>query len=498
MKNIVGQVPRGDNFFRRDEIINKIYQRLDANAHLYLFATRRMGKTAILRHLEDQPRTGYEFKYLITESINHPITYLNELAKTLQRFNHLGKRTVQFIREWLPKLRWSLFENEVEVGFIWEKHHDLFKEFKNFVKNLNTESKKVVVIIDNFPQMIQNIANKHGADTAKQFLQFNHEIRQLANSNLGFIFTGSTNLSTVTKKTVNKELEATQTISDLTPIEIPPFSRSEATTLVTQLLEEASINYQPDAIEKLLQHLGSFHPSDLQLAVQEIIDEFESNGQVINSSAIKRKFTKMLHLHKDNHFEHYYQSLKTFTQTIKDLKNILIPPLSNSQATTLVTQLLDKAGVAYQPDTSEELLRYLGFFHPFYLQLAVQEIIDEFESTGRTIDSPAVERALNKILHRRNDHYFEHDYQHLKTVLAAIDFQLALAILNALATHEHGLNRTQIKELAIGVDNLDFVLHFLEFDGYLSKGESEMAGKTIYHFTSPILRKWWKLRVVDA
>jgi hypothetical protein len=62
MKNVVGPVPRGKNFFPRKELTDKIYQRLDANAHLYLAAPRRMGKTAIMRHLEDQPRTGYEFK----------------------------------------------------------------------------------------------------------------------------------------------------------------------------------------------------------------------------------------------------------------------------------------------------------------------------------------------------------------------------------------------------------------------------------------------------
>jgi len=30
MKNIVGAVPRGNNFFPREDLINKIYKRLDA------------------------------------------------------------------------------------------------------------------------------------------------------------------------------------------------------------------------------------------------------------------------------------------------------------------------------------------------------------------------------------------------------------------------------------------------------------------------------------
>jgi hypothetical protein len=46
------------------------------------------------------------------------------------------------------------------------------------------------------------------------------------------------------------------------------------------------------------------------------------------------------------------------------------------------------------------------------------------------------------------------------------------------------------------MSNHSFVLDFLKFDGYLS--ESKIADKIIYHFTPPILRKWWKLRVVNA
>lgn len=40
MKNIVGQTPRGQDFFPRDAIINRIYRRLDGGAHIFLAAPR--------------------------------------------------------------------------------------------------------------------------------------------------------------------------------------------------------------------------------------------------------------------------------------------------------------------------------------------------------------------------------------------------------------------------------------------------------------------------
>jgi AAA+ ATPase superfamily predicted ATPase len=68
MKNIVGQVPRGDDFFPRGKIVNLIYRRLNSGANVYMAAPRRVGKTAIMRHLEDNPRENCEFQYIITES----------------------------------------------------------------------------------------------------------------------------------------------------------------------------------------------------------------------------------------------------------------------------------------------------------------------------------------------------------------------------------------------------------------------------------------------
>ena len=58
MKNIVGQTPRGDDFFKRDNIVKKIYRRLEAGNHLFLSAPRRAGKTSIMRYLEDYPQEG--------------------------------------------------------------------------------------------------------------------------------------------------------------------------------------------------------------------------------------------------------------------------------------------------------------------------------------------------------------------------------------------------------------------------------------------------------
>ncbi len=59
MKNIVGQTPRGRNFFPRPKLMKLLDRRLASGANVYMAAPRRMGKTAIMRYLEDNPQDAY-------------------------------------------------------------------------------------------------------------------------------------------------------------------------------------------------------------------------------------------------------------------------------------------------------------------------------------------------------------------------------------------------------------------------------------------------------
>jgi uncharacterized protein len=76
MKNIVGQTPRGADFYPREAIVNRIYRRLDSGNHLYLSAPRRSGKTSIMLAMEDNPRAGYIFTYL--NQFTHPAPLVEE------------------------------------------------------------------------------------------------------------------------------------------------------------------------------------------------------------------------------------------------------------------------------------------------------------------------------------------------------------------------------------------------------------------------------------
>ena len=95
MKNMVGQTPRGENFFIREKLIRLLYRRLDAGANLYVAAPRRMGKTAILRYLEDNSDDNYNAIYMTTESIANAETFFQVVLNELFKSSAVGKLQAQ-------------------------------------------------------------------------------------------------------------------------------------------------------------------------------------------------------------------------------------------------------------------------------------------------------------------------------------------------------------------------------------------------------------------
>ncbi|MCZ6872445.1 MAG: hypothetical protein O7G88_02785 [bacterium] len=306
MRNIVGQTPRGDDFFPRDTIANRIYRRLSAGENVYLAAPRRVGKTAIMRHLEDKPRENYEFKYIITESVDNATDYFKRLLESLHRLKSLPRKSLDAIGGFLRKIKGVKIGLE-GVGFELDnaEKSEYFAELKGLMEKLDTGGTKVVIMIDEFPQTVKNILEKNDAEAAKQFLQLNREIRHLRNENVGFILTGSIGLPMVAE-----QLDATVHINDLSVIEVPPLNRQEARAFTTRLLNYENVRHAHDAIDYLLDKIEWFVPFHIQLVVQELIDEHLDTGEPVNNATVDNAFDKIADRRNDIYFAHYYSRLK--------------------------------------------------------------------------------------------------------------------------------------------------------------------------------------------
>jgi uncharacterized protein len=363
MKNIVGAVPRGANFFPRHDIINLIYKKLETNRHINIEAPRRVGKSAIMYYLSDNPRDGYDFKYTITQSIDDSEMFFKELLEQLKEFKSATEKTKSLIKAAIGNIQgFTVMGQGVTIKNI-EKSTYL-NECKLIVKNYTTSNnQKIILMIDEFPQTVENINKAKGELEAKKFLWSNRELQQSSGENIHFIYTGSIGL-----KPLCNRLGASDAINTLGTLKIPPLRVEEANQLCKLILETENIQYADDAISYLLKQIHWLIPFHIQLVLQELIDGYymgEEKSVVCDSiDRVIDKLTKKNSQCFDQYHEHIIKVYPKVT-----IEYIFIKALLNklSQIDTLTKDEVHQLAIANEVlegiDRIINHLEYDGYIH---------------------------------------------------------------------------------------------------------------------------------------
>lgn len=174
-------------------------------------------------------------------------------------------------------------------------------------------------------------------------------------------------------------------------------------------------------------------------------------------------------------------------ESINDLNQVEIPPLSSEDGKQFTIQLLEAAKVPFEIEAVDYLLEKINWLMPFFIQLSVQELIDLFDQEAKAISKAAVDQAFERICNRRNNIHFDSYYNRLKDTFSKEDYELALKILNLVAEN----NAIAKPDLLNALNNdekdreVNSIIESLEYDGYINLTDS------IYTFNSPILQLWW-------
>jgi len=308
MKNAIGNPARGEAFYQRNKEIKKIYEILNSKTSIYLAAPRRVGKTSILMYLEDNPKPGFTFIYIITESVydkNEFYKIIFEEVLGTDVIKGLAKASAKFqqsITGLLDKVK-NIKGVELREG----QEPDYYKLIVELFSHVSDKVEHIVIMVDEFPQTIQNILDKEGSIEAQNFIQSNRQLRHEKNllKKVSFIYTGSVSLLPLVEKIT--ELTA---INDLRTLTVEPLSETEAKDFITALLVNYNIRLNESTMTYTLNKIRCFIPFHIQLMVQEIIDVHESAEGEIDNAAIDKAFEQVVHIRNKPQFEPYFSRLK--------------------------------------------------------------------------------------------------------------------------------------------------------------------------------------------
>lgn len=308
MKNSLGSPARGEAFYNRDKEIKNIYRALAASASIYLSAPRRVGKTSILMHLEEFPEYGYHFLYVITESVDNSDDFFKVIfeeliqSENVSRLTKLSNSAKELFANVLSKVK-----NIKGVEFREMENPDYYELLQELLLGLELGNSKLVIMVDEFPQTIQNILEKETSIAAQKFIQKNRELRhnKKLQNKISFIYTGSISLHPMVEK-----VTSLTAINDLKTIEVKPLSEKDAIIFIAKLLENDEIIIDESLLIYIITKVKWLIPFHLQLIVQEIIDVYETEEKEVTKESIDKAITQIIHTRNKPQFDPYFSRLQ--------------------------------------------------------------------------------------------------------------------------------------------------------------------------------------------
>ena len=220
-----------DNFVGRVEMTTRARERLLAGSNLLLTDPRRMGKTFWMRTFAAQEQSFHSY-FIDYEGRKTVDEFLIKTAEALIRDRSLPLRARKQLETIFDNGEISLSKGPLAIKGYFQQtppYHLLTRVLSALE---NEDSKTIpIVMMDEVPMAINNIAVHEGTGSAEQLLQTLRALRQ-ETSRIRWIVTGSIGFHHVLRK-----INTTQgVLNDLNPVPLGPLADKEAEELASRLL----------------------------------------------------------------------------------------------------------------------------------------------------------------------------------------------------------------------------------------------------------------------
>lgn len=306
-KVIVGQAVRGSDYYLRPGIIDDLIIHLEKGSHILLAAPRRIGKTSIMFYLLDNPKPEYLIKYLITQSVNNENEYYKRIYKKVVEILKGSEGLWSQAKVLIKSKRISgitvegITIDNVEINY--------YEELLLLLKSLELGSQKLIIMIDEFSETLENILKDEGEKKAVQFLESNRDFRQIPelHKKVQFIYTGSIGLENIVAR-----LNKINTINDLYPYEVKPFTDEESKDLIGRLIDGSDLVMDEAQRDNVISEIEWAIPYFIQIIIDEIDkiewEADENNKRIVNHEIIKQSVRNSLE--NRTYYEHWLSRLR--------------------------------------------------------------------------------------------------------------------------------------------------------------------------------------------
>jgi len=305
-KTIIGPPAEGDKYLRRPEI-NKLFWHAIANGeHILFTAPRRVGKSSVMKDLVQRAPDGVIAIYQNVESDKRSDEFYKRIWTLI--LNHLNRVDAWKTRlsTWVSSRR--IGEISIEGTVKIENSELSFKqELLELVEEIGKGSDKVVLLLDEFPDVVNNVRKFEGDDSAIELLHVMRAIRHEAKfKNFSIVLAGSIGLEHVISS-----VDRIKLINDLRRLPIEALLESEVDELLNLILETATIQLDAGARGHLKRKVGYWLPFFFQLMIVKCNDiAYGLEQAVVGQQIIDQAFEAVLS--ENEHFSDWESRLRIY------------------------------------------------------------------------------------------------------------------------------------------------------------------------------------------
>jgi len=272
-KTIIGTAAEGSKYFQRKRIESLILRALRKGNFVHFTAPRRTGKTSILKQLANE---NYDDLICMYEDIESDKTssdlyrrLIKLIEKSINKSDNWGKKMWTTITS--KKIKGISLHGKIELESESIDYRQLFLDLVSVIQNSEI---KIVLFLDEFPDVINNIRENEGSETALNVLHTLRSLRQTSDFTQSFslVFSGSVGLTHIVRKIGRAKL-----LNDLKVIELEPLNVQEFDEFVSFITEGASLYIPVETINHIEVKLRQLIPYYIQLIIEKGDEWTEDN-----------------------------------------------------------------------------------------------------------------------------------------------------------------------------------------------------------------------------
>lgn len=338
-KIIIGNHATGEYYYPRPHLESQIWEEIEKGNHVLIAAPRRVGKTSVMLAMRENCPKNTQCEFRDIEGVKSDQEFFKVFFELLLQC--LGKFDKG--KKWLADFLKSIHIEEVTaegVKFGERKELNYANEIRQLLPKLMSNGVKIVLCLDELPEVLGNLHKKGRTDEAENILSHLREWRQNTDhkGHFSLVLAGSVGIHHIVKTIGGRVAD----INDLRTIPFEPLTHQEALEYMAWATDGVTVQYSPELSRYLLNKVNFFIPFFINLLLDEVDKAArKANNPILSSSDIDFAFDRVVK--NNDHFTDWKHRLTEYfsKEDARFLKEVLVF-IAHRDAITL-PQLYDLA-----------------------------------------------------------------------------------------------------------------------------------------------------------